>query len=71
MFSQWLGSRSFLNTLWSLFNYFIAIGFGFKVAGMAFMQQLSIFLGHPVYSFAVALGELILSTGVGSLVSDR
>ena len=35
------------------------------------MQQLSIFLGHPVYSFVVALAGLILSTGFGSLVSDR
>lgn len=51
--------------------YFIAIGLGFMVVEMAFMQQLSIFLGHPVYSFVVALAGLILSTGIGSLVSDR
>jgi predicted membrane-bound spermidine synthase len=37
---------------------------------MAMMQQLSIFLGHPIYSLVVVLAGLILSTGVGSLVSD-
>ena len=51
--------------------YFIAIGIGFMVVEMAFMQQLSIFLGHPVYSFVVALAGLILSAGIGSLVSDQ
>jgi predicted membrane-bound spermidine synthase len=38
---------------------------------MAMMQQLSIFLGQPIYSLVVVLAGLILSTGVGSLVSDR
>jgi len=51
--------------------YFIAIGLGFVLVEMAMMQQLSIFLGHPIYSMVVVLGGLILSTGVGSLVSDR
>lgn len=51
--------------------YFIAIGLGFMCVEMAMMQQLSIFLGHPIYSMVVVLAGLILSTGVGSLVSDR
>src|ERR1035438_5908319 len=51
--------------------YFIAIGLGFMLVEMAMMQQLSIFLGHPIYSMVVVLGGLILSTGVGSLASDR
>jgi MFS family permease len=38
---------------------------------MAMMQQLSIFLGQPVYAMVVVLAGLILSTGIGSLVSDR
>jgi predicted membrane-bound spermidine synthase len=38
---------------------------------MAMMQQLSIFLGHPIYSLIVVLAGLILSMGIGSLVSDR
>jgi spermidine synthase len=51
--------------------YFLAIGLGFVLVEMAMMQQLSIFLGHPIYSMSVVLGGLILSAGLGSLVSDR
>lgn len=51
--------------------YFGAIGLGFMFVEIAMMQQLSIFMGHPVYSLVVVLGGLILSAGVGSLASDR
>jgi len=51
--------------------YFIAIGLGFILVEMAMMQQLSIFLGQPIYSMVVVLGGLILSAGAGSLASDR
>ncbi len=50
--------------------YFVGIGMGFMLVEMAMMQQLSIFLGHPLYSLVVVLAGLILSTGAGSLVSD-
>jgi hypothetical protein len=51
--------------------YFIAIGLGFILVEMAMMQQLTIFLGHPIYSLVVVLAGLILSMGFGSFVSDR
>jgi len=51
--------------------YFVGIGMGFLLVEMAMMQQLSIFLGHPIYSLVVVLAGLILSTGAGSLTSDR
>jgi hypothetical protein len=35
------------------------------------IQRLSLFLGHPVYGLAVGLFAIILSTGIGSLLSDR
>jgi hypothetical protein len=38
---------------------------------MGMMQQLSIFLGQPIYAMVVVLAGLIISSGVGSLVSDR
>ena len=38
--------------------YFIAIGLGFMFVEMAMMQQLSIFLGHPIYSMVVVLAGL-------------
>ncbi len=49
----------------------MAIGRGFMLVEMAMMQQLSIFLGHPIYALVVVLAGLILSTGIGSLASDR
>ena len=41
------------------------------LAEMGMMQQLSIFLGQPIYSLAVVLAGLILFAGLGSLASDR
>lgn len=51
--------------------YFMGIGLGFMLVEMAMMQQLSIFLGHPIYSLAIVLAGLIFSAGIGSLASDR
>ena len=50
--------------------YFLGIGLGFMLAEMAMIEQQSILLGHPIYSLAVVLAGLILSTGIGSLVSE-
>ncbi|MGB0670902.1 MAG: hypothetical protein ACPGNT_05355, partial [Rhodospirillales bacterium] len=51
--------------------YFILIGFGFMVSEIALLQRFSVFLGHPIYSLIIVLSALILSTGLGSLLSDR
>jgi len=51
--------------------YFVAIGLGFLLVEMAFVQQLSIFLGQPIYSLAAVLGGLILASGAGSLLSGK
>jgi hypothetical protein len=51
--------------------YFLLIGLGFMSVEIGVIQRLSLFLGHPVYGLAVGLFAIILSTGVGSLVSDR
>ncbi|MCB8819350.1 spermidine synthase family protein [Microvirga rosea] len=51
--------------------YFALIGIGFMMAEIALLQRMSVFLGHPVYSLSVVLFSLILSTGIGSLVSER
>jgi hypothetical protein len=66
-----LGSASGPKPLYGGMVYFIAIGLGFMLVEMAMMQQLSIFLGQPIYSMVVVLAGLIFSTGVGSLVSDK
>ena len=38
---------------------------------IALLQRTSVFLGHPVYSLSVLLLTLILSAGLGSMLSDR
>jgi hypothetical protein len=50
--------------------YFILIGIGFMLIEIGCLQRFSVFLGHPTYSLSIVLFSLILSTGVGSLVSD-
>jgi len=50
--------------------YFLLIGFGFMLVEIGVIQRLSLFLGHPVYGLAVSLFAIILSTGIGSLISD-
>ena len=51
--------------------YFFLIGIGFMTVEIALLQRMSVFLGHPIYSLSVVLFSLILTTGVGSLISDR
>jgi hypothetical protein len=51
--------------------YFVLIGFGFMLVEIGLIQRLSLFLGHPIHGLAVGLFAVILSTGIGSIVSDR
>ena len=51
--------------------YFAGIGFGFLLIEVSQMQRLVIFLGHPTYSLSVVLFSLLLSSGIGSFVSER
>jgi hypothetical protein len=51
--------------------YFSLIGMGFMLGEIALLQRFSVFLGHPIYSLSVSLFSLILSSGLGSLASDR
>ena len=51
--------------------YFLLIGVGFMAVEIGLLQRMSIFLGHPIYSLSVLLFTLILSTGLGSLLSDK
>jgi hypothetical protein len=57
--------------VWSGAFYFSLIGAGFMLLEIAMTQRLSVFLGHPVYGLGVVLCLIILSTGLGSLVSQR
>ncbi len=51
--------------------YFAAIGCGFMLIQVAFLQRFSVLLGHPTYTFAIILFSMILFAGLGSMLSDR
>jgi len=52
-------------------GFFAAIGFGFLALEIALIQRLVLFLGFPTYALSVVLFALLLSTGIGSLLSTR
>ncbi len=54
-----------------MIGYFAAIGFAYLAAEIAAIQQLSLLLGHPVYSVAVVLAVFLIASGAGSIWSDR
>jgi hypothetical protein len=51
--------------------YFIAIGLGYILVEIAFIQRFVLFLGHPTYALTVVIFLLLLSSGAGSLFSRR
>jgi len=55
----------------SIVIYFAALGFGFILIELALLQKLILFLGNPTMTFALLLFTILLSSGIGSLVSVR
>jgi len=51
--------------------YFIALGLGYILVEIAFIQRFVLFLGHPTYALTVVIFLLMVSSGAGSLVSRR
>lgn len=51
--------------------YFIAVGLGYILVEIAFIQRFVLFLGHPTYALTVVVFLLLLSSGAGSLVSRQ
>src|SRR2546425_10123295 len=49
--------------------YFIAVGLGYILVEIAFIQRFALFLGHPTYALTVVVFLLLLSSGAGSLIS--
>src|SRR4029450_7863116 len=53
------------------FVYFAALGFGFMLIEVSLIQRLTLFLGYPTHSLTVTLFALLVSSGIGSLLTDR
>ena len=49
--------------------YFVAVGLGYILVEIAFIQRFVLFLGHPTYALTVVVFLMLLSSGAGSLVS--
>jgi len=54
-----------------LIGYFGSIGLGFLFLEIAFMQRLTLFLGHPLYAIAIVLASFLVFGGLGSGASAR
>jgi hypothetical protein len=51
--------------------YFVAVGLGYILVEVAFIQRFVLFLGHPTYALTVVVFLLLLSSGAGSLTARR
>jgi hypothetical protein len=51
--------------------YFVAVGLGYILVEIAFIQRFVLFLGHPTYALTVVVFLLLLASGAGSLASRR
>jgi hypothetical protein len=51
--------------------YFGALGLGFMLYEITMIQRLVLFLGYPTYSLTVTLASILVSTGIGALLSRR
>lgn len=51
--------------------YFVSLGLGFMFLEIVFMQKYIFILGHPVYAFSYVLAALLISSGFGSLISNK
>jgi hypothetical protein len=51
--------------------YFVAIGLGYILIEIAFIQRFVLFLGDPTYALTVVIFLMLLSSGLGSLLSRR
>lgn len=49
--------------------YFVALGLGYILVEITFIQRFVLFLGNPTYALTVVIFLLLLSSGVGSLTS--
>jgi hypothetical protein len=51
--------------------YFIAVGLGFILVEITFIQRFMLFLGHPTYALTVVVFLLLLASGTGSVAARR
>jgi hypothetical protein len=55
----------------AVLGFFSAIGLGFMLLEMGFLQRLTVYLAHPVYAAATVLSGFLFFGGIGSIISSR
>lgn len=56
---------------WQILAYFLCLGVGYMFIEIALIQKFILFLGHPVYSVSTILFALLVTSGMGSLFSNK
>ena len=51
--------------------YFVTLGLGYILVEVSLIQRFVLFLGHPTYALTVVVFLMLLSSGLGSVVSRR
>lgn len=51
--------------------YFVAIGLGYILVEISFIQRFVLFLGHPTYALTVVVFLMLLASGAGSILSKN
>ena len=51
--------------------YFLFIGTGYILIEVGLIQKFVLFLGHPTYALTVVIFSMLVSSGIGSFVSNR
>jgi spermidine synthase len=51
--------------------YFVAVGLGYVLVEVSFIQRFVLFLGHPTYALTVVIFLMLLASGAGSVASRK
>ncbi|HEY5686988.1 MAG TPA: class I SAM-dependent methyltransferase [Yeosuana sp.] len=51
--------------------YFSGLGLGFIMIEMALLQKYQLYIGQPIYTYAIILGSILIASGLGSYNSKK
>ena len=51
--------------------YFSCLGLGFIMIEMALLQKYQLYIGQPIYTYAIILGSILIASGLGSYYSSK
>lgn len=54
-----------------ILTYFSCLGLGFIMIEMALLQQYQLYIGQPIYTYAIILGSILVASGLGSYYSSK